>query len=308
MGYQPRRVNGQDVGGERLSADRYEALKGHLVGIPQPFTVLDLGANLGYFAQRLTEDFDCYVTAVDSEPGLLEAQDGRIEVIPRRFGLHDLRQLERHDVILGLSVLHHFVNWQEVLRELQHCRHVCFLEIPHPSERWMRYAKARNELPQLHNAVSNASLSKIADFVRRGRDGKEYQRPMFYIQGNLSTYTGEIFSGSGSNSKSLTNFADDSLTALLGYKPFPGSMNMKVDSLEGLGPAPLKWEKRIRGGARRAYDIWPAWLNGLACHVIVPTAKRAHKNCLEGWAPFKLRDHFNLIDGDRVTIEVAPDA
>lgn len=307
MGYQPRRVNGVDVGGQRVCSDRYEAIRDQLKGTPEPFTVLDLGANLGYFSQRLTEDFDCYVTAVDSEPGLLEAQSDRIEVIPQRFGLKELRSLERYDVVLALSVLHHFADWQQVLAELRHCRRVCFLEVPHPSENWMKYAKARHELAALHQAVNNVASSRIADFPRRGRNGIEYQRPMFKMSGNLYCYQGKVFSGRGSNSKSLTNFADETLASLLGYEPYPGSLNMNVGSLNGLSEAPLKWQRKV-GGSRRAYDIWPAWLNDLPCHVIIPTAKKAHKNCLEGWAPVKLRNFFNLKDGDQVTIEVAPDA
>jgi SAM-dependent methyltransferase len=304
MGYQPVRTDGEDVGGERSCADRYEFIAKYLEDQTGPFTVLDIGANLGYFSQRLTEDFDCYVTAIDNNPDLWDVQSDRISIINRRVTSDDLRQLPRHDIVLALSVLHHFPDWPEVLWQVRCCRKMAFVEVPAPNERWMKYAVARKELVSLHKEAKALADFDVGGFPRTGRDGVTYSRTMFGYYGNLKPFTGKVFAGSGNNSKSLARYGDATLTRTLGYKPFPGSMNVHVGPLHALGPPIHQWS-RGTGRNRRAYDIWPAWINGVAGHVIIPTAKKSHPGTLECWAPMKLRDYFALEDGDEVTIEVA---
>lgn len=129
--YQDLWQNGKMVRkGARDCASRYEVIKTFCSQWKRPFTVLDLGAHLGYFSLRLTEDFpDCTVVAVERDPALinnLKANNpDRVIFLNRRIALADLRKMaacEHFDLILCLSFIHHqrysFSDYVGVLRSL----------------------------------------------------------------------------------------------------------------------------------------------------------------------------------------------
>lgn len=129
--YQPEWVRGEAVAaGERDCEDRWQLIRWVLDRYERPFTVLDVGANLGYFSLRTAETYeDATVVAVDHDPELrrvLAANDH-----PRVIGLAQtvtiewlraLAEVEHFDVIFALSVLHHldapFDESLDVLRSL----------------------------------------------------------------------------------------------------------------------------------------------------------------------------------------------
>jgi hypothetical protein len=289
--------------GERECADRYEAIREVLATIQQPFTLLDLGAYTGYFAVRAASDFDCRVIAIDDNPRLPEISSSRITVINRRVAAADLRRLPHVDVVLALSVLHHLADWRSALADLMARRCQIIAEVPHPDEDWMRRAAARRELRAIHDATHAAAARELGVFERTSpKDGRIWRRPMLQIQGHPAPVTGIVFSGSGNNARSLRKYADDRLSAQLGYEPYPGSLNLRVDALD-LGEPHVRWERKI-GRNRRAYDAWRAWYGDVAGHVMIPTAKKQHQGTLEGWAPVNLRERLGVADGDQVTVEV----
>lgn len=119
MNYQDKYVAGLVVeSGERDCAERYEIVRKFCRNYTRPFTVLDLGANLCYFGVRLTEEFpDCTVAAiecaeVETAVHVLRANDAtRVILLSKQVTLDDLRALaecEHFDLVLGLSVIHHF--------------------------------------------------------------------------------------------------------------------------------------------------------------------------------------------------------
>lgn len=103
--------------GVREVESRYELIKKQAKKFKRPFTVLDIGANLGYFSIRLTEDFpDCTVVALEGIYGnwlkqiLAENGNNRILLLQRTFSLSDLKSLaevEHFDLTLAMSVIHH---------------------------------------------------------------------------------------------------------------------------------------------------------------------------------------------------------
>lgn len=151
--YQPNWNNGKEEGsGYRDCAIRYHVLAGHVAGLGRGFTVLDVGANSGYFSLRLTEDFSAKCTAVDSEPSLRKAE-GKIErVIGTRFGSADeIRALGPFDVVLCLSVLHHVPWWREMLDAALEISSRLYVETPHPDEYLDGHVVSD---PEVYHAVS----------------------------------------------------------------------------------------------------------------------------------------------------------
>ncbi len=124
MSYQERWVRGEVLEtGQRECSERYELIRPVVAGYTRPVTVLDLGANLGYFGLRLAHEFGAVSVMVESRPILEEAC--RENALPttialrRRLSVEDLEQLaatEHFDVVLALNVVHHFKNdWRRAL-------------------------------------------------------------------------------------------------------------------------------------------------------------------------------------------------
>lgn len=301
VAYQPLWRDGRQVGtGQRPSDDRWQLIAPLLDDVPEPFTLLDVGAYTGYFSARAVDSYDCDALAIDSRADLKPYR--RMKVDRRRIDPAGLARLPRHDVVLALSVLHHFADWQRAFTELCASRRHTIFEVPHPDERWMRRSASRHAVAEQHDVVSSAG-TLIGTSPRTSPDGTEtFDRPLYAVEGTVRTFQGEAFTGSGSNSRSLRKYADERLVALLGYEPFPGSLNLRVGDVD-LGEPPVRWERTIRGNSR-AYAAWRAWYSDVAGHVMVPTARKAHPSALEGWAPVKLRDRFGIVDGDTVTVDV----
>ncbi len=117
--------------GVRECEDRFELIRAFAGKFERPFTVLDIGANLGYFSLRLAETFDCTCVAIEGIYGdwtqeVFERNENpRVILLKKIFKLADLRALaevEHFDVVLGLSMIHHldgsFDESLEVLRSL----------------------------------------------------------------------------------------------------------------------------------------------------------------------------------------------
>ena len=65
--YQDLWVKGKMIEkGTRECENRYNKIKEVLNRFNKHFTVLDIGACLGYFSFRIAEDFDCTVTMIES--------------------------------------------------------------------------------------------------------------------------------------------------------------------------------------------------------------------------------------------------
>lgn len=299
MSYQPSAASP----GERPCVDRWEAMRSILEQVPQPATLMDLGAAEGWFSAKAS-DLGFYVTAIEPRAGVLDVKTRFMHSFVGSVDGESLRQWPRHDVVLALSVLHHFEDWRDVLEQVRACRYWAIVEVPDPAEaEWMKMAKARHELEAIAEEVDLHSVKDLGRFERVGRNGATYYRPMHLLRGTVKRFRGRAFSGSGNNARSLRRFADERLTTVLGYEPFPGSLNLAFDEQPDLGPAVRYWARTIDSD-RRAYVIWPAWIQGVPGHVMIPTARTAHPNTLEAWAPVKLRDRLGIKDGDVVAVDV----
>ncbi len=115
--YQDIRMRGQvEIPGVRECARRYAAIRSVCARFERPFTVLDIGANMGYFSVRLAEDFDCTVVAVEHGYAnwlatVLSRNDNRRVIAIKKLvtadNLVELGQVEHFDVVLAMSMVHH---------------------------------------------------------------------------------------------------------------------------------------------------------------------------------------------------------
>jgi hypothetical protein len=112
--------------GVRECESRYQLVRQVAARFERPFTVLDVGANLGYFSIRLVEDFpECRVVACEGQYGwwlrnILERNwADRVILLDHTFTRADFDQLaavEHFDMVLAMSVMHHFDGtWEQIL-------------------------------------------------------------------------------------------------------------------------------------------------------------------------------------------------
>jgi CTP-dependent riboflavin kinase len=80
---------------------------------------------------------------------------------------------------------------------------------------------------------------------------------------------------------------------------FPGTLNVR---LEGKKP-PLHWIQTIDTHYGNPCKIAQCKINGESAFIILPPMVRETRSKIEIGATFKLREKFNLQDGDQITVE-----
>jgi hypothetical protein len=104
--------------GIRTCSDRYEGLKFLFNKYNRPFSILDIGANFGYFSIRAAEEYNAISTMIQPAPQstkiLLDLceENSHLNLITlnKRINGQELKELskcERFDVVLALNVVHH---------------------------------------------------------------------------------------------------------------------------------------------------------------------------------------------------------
>lgn len=187
MNYQPLWVNGKTVGPDiRQSAGRYDVIAACLRAIIQPgFSVLDVGAQSGYFAVRLNHEFGARVTAVDGAPELLSGLDAMerhtVAGVVRFLQPGDLRTFRPVDVVLCLSVLHHVTWWSQMLDEMLEMSRMVFVECAVPEEEIGKDPELLREQHALVRSLPDAM--HVGSAV--GYDNR-HKRPMYLVPGRLS--------------------------------------------------------------------------------------------------------------------------
>lgn len=138
MSYQDRWARGETAEfGYRECASRYECVRDFCRGVfgDRQFRVMDIGANACYFGIRLTEDFPlCSVDAYESHHGAFRIAKyqvqrtgcDRIKVQLSKVTLDTVYRMERCELVLAMSVLHHMPEeesmWIDALR--MRCDHL----------------------------------------------------------------------------------------------------------------------------------------------------------------------------------------
>lgn len=184
MSYQPIWKDGREVAkGKRDGNGRYEAIAGYLreraAGHEGPLRILDFGAQSGYFSQRLAEDFDANVVAIESNRKALAHLAGHRNIRTRiaHYTPQQLRNLGQFDAVLALSVLHHQPNWREYLDALTEIGTLVFVEVSNPEEVLPR-AVAQGAAHDIYTAVEEIASQMLVETP--GYDDR-YQRQTWVI-------------------------------------------------------------------------------------------------------------------------------
>lgn len=164
--------------GDRDCLSRYHYIKEYCSRLCRPIKVLDLGANLGYFTFRLSEEFEGSFVMVECSDTVLGTlyplcklnEQKNITLLTKEMNLQDLEQLrslEHFDVVLALSIIHYFEEpFQEVLRVLSKLGSVLFLEHPLPGENCSNHERIKREPLDLNDFKSTFCCKTASRYER----------------------------------------------------------------------------------------------------------------------------------------------
>ena len=159
---------------QRECSDRYEVVRQLASRFNRPFSVLDVGSNYGYFDVRLMEDFpgatcvlidDKEVVPVLKENRMLD----RSVVIKRKVTAKELESLARSesfDIVLGLSVLHHFEDYERAYNALRSLGWWTIFEIPGVDDVGAAHPERHDRIRHLFGAESGHFQSHVSDCER----------------------------------------------------------------------------------------------------------------------------------------------
>lgn len=180
MNYQP--VWGSSLPYQRDCQERYEVIRSVASQYNRRFSVLDIGANFGWFGFKMMSEFDCTVVMVDKKPinDLIDRHgDNRAWWLNRHLTGGEIERLSRSehfDIVLGLSVLHHIGDFEAAYRGMTNLGSHVFIETQGDDTR------AAN--PQVHERIDDMlyGQNEIA-LVKSHLGGK---RPVYLITGEPS--------------------------------------------------------------------------------------------------------------------------
>jgi SAM-dependent methyltransferase len=158
--------------GQRECESRYVVIKEQLKKFQRPFTVLDIGANLGYFSFRIAYDFP-NATCVMIEDRYSEKLKNlcdennlkNIILLKQKVDADILKKIadcEHFDVVLALNVVHHIGDIKNTLSVIEQIGETIIIETPHYNDEG---ACGQDNLEEIYNHV-NEKYTNIGSFSR----------------------------------------------------------------------------------------------------------------------------------------------
>jgi len=149
-----------------------------------------------------------------------------------------------------------------------------------------------------------------AGMKRLSKEFADYKR-IFHVKEHMDL-DGTVVSGLGQGQYyiSVDGYMDQ-FKKKLGFKPFPGTLNVKIkehcfDLRKQMDLLPYVRIDGFSDGKRTygASDCYPAQINDICGYIIVPERTHHKTDLLEIIAPVKVREALNLKDGDEVKVTV----
>lgn len=189
--YQDIIINGKlvKVGYGPHCEPRYQAIKKHVFSKYQrSFSVLEIGANSGYFGFRALAEFPCHYIMVDGYKGLPYICQWNTTVHDRAIVLNQvitedellsLSETEHFDVIIMCNLLHHlgdaYQKWIDAA--LNMCSHL-IIEIPAPNDP----ISGSKNIGAVTHSISSLPNVKIIAYTPRNKSKLHLPfSPMFWI-------------------------------------------------------------------------------------------------------------------------------
>jgi len=281
--------------GNRECNSRYKAILPILAryNTYAPIRILDFGANYGYFSLRLLHDFPfADITMVDYEPELQkvyqEHKTNNLHLIHKFMELEDIEELAKNnkfDVVLALSVLHHFKEYQKVIDLFLEMGKIVIFEIGYPDE---KPVSNQWRVKPIHDYLMGKQPIQVNNWL-------QHDRPIYYVNKDEYSLKGILRNGCGIASSKTFVEIEPQILHRFGYKMYPGTLNITLDN-----PVTFRKEEKLA----QYYNLFPLFLFGFPVWNIRPDARECPTLNMELISPFRLRQFFNLEDGNTINIGI----
>lgn len=176
---------------------------------------------------------------------------------------------------------------------------------------------SRKILNLLKDGLIARRMGTRKQLLRLSRQGvqalrKEFAeyKALFSGEGAL-TFKGRVTAGLGEGQYYMSRKGYiEAFQRLVGFTPFPGTLNLTVDFPENEklgelheGESLVIQEFAAEGRTFGAVKVFRAAIVSVDCAVIMPVRSH-HANTIEVVSPLKLRDKLNLKDGDVIEVSV----
>jgi 2-polyprenyl-3-methyl-5-hydroxy-6-metoxy-1,4-benzoquinol methylase len=303
--YQDIWVNGAMIHhGKRTCGRRYKLIYDCLVQRYRPgFTLLDIGASEGYFSIRLSEDLHARATMLEKKSSLsaiVQAQaNSRLRAKIGRFDIQTLKSLGNFDVVIALSIVHHFPNWGEMLKHILDMGDTAIIELPTLNKRATKRAESAASMLEMlkwYNPTLIGETSGYAEESRRQLWCIDFATP----PSSTSVITGIVTSGRSSSARQAKHYCGGYFENFA-TQVYPGTLNLRIQ------PRLHFKNAIIINSAKGPYCLFPCKIEGLSAYIVKPPRAKNRPNSLEIMASVHLREVFGLKDGDSVLVEVDQD-
>lgn len=177
------------VPGVRECELRFWAIYKALRKNKKPLKVLDIGANMGYFSIRLSEKIPGTYAMIEGHEATAGAllkicklnENPSLVLFKRKLSLADLKELrlyEKFDVVLALSIIHHFDEpYKDVFQVLMSLGNTLIFEPPIPEEDTLNQFRIIREPIDLEGVKKKL----LIEVPTGSRYGKKWLRPTYLI-------------------------------------------------------------------------------------------------------------------------------
>jgi hypothetical protein len=291
--YQDIRIYGQTVfNGRRNCETRYQVLQNFMERYKnKKIKILDFGSNYGYFTWRLHEDYPkMELTAVDRRPMLRLLYElnnhENITIISNDMNLEMIKehaQNHHYDIILLMSVVHHFENPEMVLDTFQQMGDVLIVEADYPD-----VPNFKGNQKYVYDHLITKNPIQLNTWI-------EHDRPIYYIANNETYLKGKVSSGSGLAQETF-KFLNE-IFDWIGVQEYPGTLNIELEK-------GITWDSFFNIGNHSFIQMF---LNGLPVLAIKDVTLNPPNTFLELVSTHNLRERLKLKDGDEVVISFNSD-
>lgn len=283
------------IKGNRECSSRYKSILPILARYNKyaPLKILDFGANYGYFSLRLLNDFPfADITMVDYEPLLKEVyQENKVKnlhLINKFMDIEDIEELgkeNQYDIILCMSVLHHFKEYKKVIDLFLKMGKIVIFEVGYPEE---KPVSNQSRVKPIYDYLMTKQPIQVNQWI-------QHDRPIFYLNKDEICLKGVVRNGCGIAGKKTFKEIETQIVQRFNHKIYHGTLNITLDN-----PVTFKNESKLAV----FYNIFPCFICGLPVWNIRPEVRNCPTPYMELMSPFKLRDFFNLEDNKIINIGV----
>lgn len=292
--YQDVWVHQLQIKGNRECEHRFQCIKNYLRKFKgQPLKILDFGANNGYFSFRIAEEFPAFDIYAVEYSSLISSliklnQLENVFLIQKYMNEDELINFikeEDFDLILMMSVLHHFKNPEKIIDFLSQRHNRTIFEVSYPDERTVsnpekifpiwKYLQSKNAV-QINSWIPN-------------------ERPIYYVNSNEIILHGKVHNGCGSAGKTIGYDISYGLFEKLFKIFYPGTLNIKLD---------YEIEFKNLTTINTYYKVFPVMINGILMWSILTEEKGFRTKELEIISEYKLRELFNYTNDKKIQLAV----